>query len=350
MLVALEDGRLDLARAKALAEATGVLPDAAARQVTEQLLQVAGQAPWAGLSPRAWRARIERTVVRIDPDAARRRHEQAHEERRVWSLRTDFGMAELGVSGDAAAVAMAEQVITDLAHTRPATDPNGDYVSLDQRKADAFFDVFARIRDGHPAPGVPVRRERELGLVLHADTFFGDGPAAADPGEVRGLGAPAYLDPVTAREHAHTMTNPAAGATGSAGGGAVNVLLVDRAGVLQRIVRLPKTPEGGWTRALLEAAVTARLEHLPPLSCDTYAPTTAIRNTSGHATRAAPAMTAHAKQGAATSTTTPRGHAGRPTPPTSHPGAGANTRSKPADSSEQPCTPTGPSTPSCSPG
>ncbi|MGZ4638397.1 MAG: hypothetical protein ACXV2J_04985, partial [Actinomycetes bacterium] len=40
---------------------------------------------------------------------------------------------------------------------------------------------------------------RALGLVLHGDTFFGDG-AADDPGELRGLGAPAPLDPGTARE------------------------------------------------------------------------------------------------------------------------------------------------------
>jgi hypothetical protein len=81
------------------------------------------------------------------------------------------------------------------------------------------------------------------------------------------LGAPTYLDPVTAREHAHQAERT----------GAVNVLLVDHAGVLQRIVRLPKTPPGGWTRQLLDAAVTARLEHLPALSCDTYGATTAIQ-------------------------------------------------------------------------
>ena len=138
-----------------------------------------------------------------------------------------------------------------------------------------------------------MRRERELGLVLHADTFFGHGPAAADPGQVRGLGGLVVLDPVTAREHAHAMTGttgttadttggPTGGTTaGTTGGttaraGAVNVLLVDRAGALQRVVRLTKTPPGGWTRALLEAAVTARLGDLPPLSCDTYAATVAI--------------------------------------------------------------------------
>jgi hypothetical protein len=42
------------------------------------------------------------------------------------------------------------------------------------------------------------------------------------------------------------------------------------------VVRLPTAPPGGWTRALLEAAVTARLEDLPPLSSESYPPTVAI--------------------------------------------------------------------------
>jgi hypothetical protein len=105
-----------------------------------------------------------------------------------------------------------------------------------------------------------------LGLVLHADTFFGDGPAANDPGEVRGLGATAVLDPVTARQHAQSVARELP----------VNVLLTDDTGALIRVVRLPKTPAGGWTRQLLEQAVAAQLASLPPLACDSYTPTVAI--------------------------------------------------------------------------
>ena len=277
------------------------------------MLDVAGEAPWAGLSPRAWRARIDRTVIRVDADAARRRRREAYEARLVRSTPTIDGMAELIVTADATDVAMAEQVLTDLAHGRDATGPDGDYLTVDQRRVDAFVDVFRRVRDGRELPGMPVRRERELGLVMPADTFFGDGPAADDPGEVRGLGQTAYLDPQTAREQAqalvgmtgagtsnastshtstsHTSTShastshastshastshastsntstnsPSAGTAG--GSGAVNVMLVDRAGALVRMVRLSKAPRGGWTRALLEAAVAAQLDSLPPLSC-----------------------------------------------------------------------------------
>ena len=66
-----------------------------------------------------------------------------------------------------------------------------------------------------------------------------------------------------------------------AGTGATSLLLVDPAGVLTRVVRLPKAPPGGWTRQLLHQAVRAQLERsnlgdLPALSTDTYAPTVAI--------------------------------------------------------------------------
>lgn len=304
-LNALESGRLDMTRVRALADATEVLPGHLARDVADQLLDVAGAAPWSGLSPRAWRARIDRTVVRADADAARRRRREAYEARLVRSRPTIAGMAELFVTADAADIAMAEQVLTDLAHGRDATGPDGDYLTVDERRVDAFVDVFRRVRDGRDLPGLPVRRERELGLVMHSDTFFGDGPAADDPGEVRGLGQTAYLDPHTAREQAQALvgmtgfsTNNGSGSNsgssniggsngggsngggsmaGSAGGsGALNVMLVDRAGALVRMVRLATAPPGGWTRALLEAAVAARLDGLPPLSCGGYVPTVAI--------------------------------------------------------------------------
>ncbi|MDT4996685.1 MAG: hypothetical protein QOD45_753, partial [Pseudonocardiales bacterium] len=251
-LAALESGRLDLIRARVLAEATAVLDDPAARQVQDKLLPVAGDAPWAGLSPRAWRARVQRAVMRADVEAARRRRKEAYERRLVFTRSTEFGMGEFLVTGDAADVAMAEQVLTDLARARPATatdETAADGVegvegapdpkrSMDQRRVDAFFDVFRRIRDGEALPTVPVRRQRELGLVLHADTFFGEGPAAADPGEARGAGGSTPMDPVTARVHAQAAAERSA----------VNVLLVDHAGVLRRVVRLPKAPPGGWTR------------------------------------------------------------------------------------------------------
>src|SRR4051812_22747595 len=143
-LDALEAGRLDLHRAKVLAEATTALSTSDARAVQTSMLAVAGDGPWDGLSPRSWRARMERTVVRIDADAVRRRHQEALDERFVIARPTEFGMGELLVTGDASDVAMAHQVLTDLAQRRPATDLGGNRLSMAQRRVDAFFDLFRR--------------------------------------------------------------------------------------------------------------------------------------------------------------------------------------------------------------
>ncbi len=276
-LDALAAGRLDLVRVRLLVEATQVLSDRDAREVQDRLLAVAGSSPWDGPSPRCWRDRTARTVTRVDADAAARRRRSGRAARSVRSPPTGAGMAELIVGTDAADVAMTEPVLTDLAQARDDPPSDGDYVRMDQRRVDAFVELFRRVRDGDPLPGVSVRRVRELGLVLHADTFFGTGPAAQDPGEVRGLTGQAVLDPVTAREQAHAM----------AATGATNVLLVDRAGVLTRVVRLPPHPPAGgpgncstgrsapdWPgRPRRGDPATGRL---PALSTESYAPTVAI--------------------------------------------------------------------------
>ena len=74
-LAALEAGRIDLPRAEVLARETALLEDAGARAVQALVLAKVADAdgPWAGLSPRRWRAQIQRTVVQVDADAARRR-------------------------------------------------------------------------------------------------------------------------------------------------------------------------------------------------------------------------------------------------------------------------------------
>src|SRR5690606_26957003 len=121
-------------------------------------------------------------------------------------------------------IAMVDQVVTDLASALPATDETGARVSMDQRRSDAMVSVFRSIREGSLArypqeaddetaasrppggsstapgsggvgptagfagtalPRVPVRRVHDLGLVVHADTLFGDGPRADATGEQR---------------------------------------------------------------------------------------------------------------------------------------------------------------------
>jgi hypothetical protein len=295
-LDAVEAGRLDLVRAKVLVEATRLLPGDLARAVESTVLPGAGEAPWEGPSPRAWRQRVDRAVVRVDAAAARRRRQEALRQRMVRSWTTGDGCAELLVSASAQDVAMAEAVITDLAHAGPAVDVTGRRLSMDQRRSDAVIDLFRRVRDGHGLPGLPVRRQREIGLVLTLDTLFPDAapqarPATAeptgDPEPARGSshpdafprpddpdalpcqGDPVALDAESARELALDEL---------ARGTALNALLVDPAGALRRMVRLPRAPAVGWTRDSVVRAVRDRLDELPPLSAAGYSPTAAIED------------------------------------------------------------------------
>jgi hypothetical protein len=275
-LSALEAGRLDLDRARALVEATAVLDDSTAREVEAALLPRTGASPWDVDSPsqRAWRSRVSRAVLRADLDAARRRRDAALTMRRVRAWSTDDGLGVLQVVGPQHDIAMADRVVDDLAHAWPSVDAEGQPVSIDQRRADALLDLFRRVRDQQPLPAVPVRREREIGLVLHADTLFGDGPAARAPGELRGLGAPAYVDPRTARDTARRDLGAGLRTT---------VLLTGPAqpagpgtGMVQRVLRLPHAREGRWTRETLVAAVRQALRGAPPLDVSGYAPSQAI--------------------------------------------------------------------------
>jgi hypothetical protein len=222
---------------------------------------------------------------------------------RSWAV--GDGTAELLVTAAAEDVAMAESVITDLARGWAGTGPDGERLTMDQRRVDAFLDLFRRVRDGEGLPSLSVRRQREIGLVLPADTFFtappddlaappdgiaappddlapplrapaaspGDDPpppsAAADPGLVRGLRHDVFLDPASAAEVARAEL---------ARGAALHVLLAGPGGQLRRVVRLPRQPAGGWTRELLTRAVRAALPDLPPLRVPGYAPTAAIED------------------------------------------------------------------------
>jgi hypothetical protein len=206
-------------------------------------------------------------VVQVDADAARRRREEALRERAVRAWAQGDGTAVLQIIGQDADIAFADAVLTDLAHAWSAVGPDGQKLSMDQRRVDAFNDLMRRVADGDDLPWVRIRREREIGLVLHGDTFFGDGPAKHDPGEVRGLGAPAPVDPHSAAVMARTQIDAGAG---------TRVLLVDEAGALQRTIRLPKPPPGGWTRDLLEGQVRTALPDQPPLRTEAYEPTVAI--------------------------------------------------------------------------
>ncbi len=268
-LAAVEAGRIDLARAEVLAQETALLDDAGARAVQAVVLRQVADAdgPWEGLSPRRWKAQVQRLVIRVDNDAARRRREDAIRDRAVRAWPQGDGTGVLQIIGQDCDIAFADAVITNLALAWPAVGADGQKLSMDQRRVDSVMDLLRRVAFGDQLPQVAAPRDREVGIVLHSDTLFGDGPGKDDPGELRGLGAPAPIDPHSARELARREI---------AGGAATRVLLVDAAGVLQGTIRLPTAPPGGWTRDLLTGSVRTAVPDLPDLRTESYEPTVAI--------------------------------------------------------------------------
>ncbi|MGN6610628.1 MAG: DUF222 domain-containing protein, partial [Angustibacter sp.] len=270
VLTAISEARIDVARVRALVEATNVLDDATAERVATQLVSALDAPVWDGPSPRAWKARVHRAVMRADQHAAHRRRQRALADRRISVWAEADGIAVLQVRADATHISLIEQVLTDLAAQLPEADPDtGEVVTLAQRKVDALTDLCRRVADHTDIPDlptVPVRRVHDLGLVLHTDTLFDTGPRRQSLGELRGLGAPTPLDATSARTLAQQQLRH---------GTAVQVLVVDDTGALAHVVRLTDPTVCDSRQGLLEA-VRGSLAHPPPTSTDRYRPTTAI--------------------------------------------------------------------------
>ena len=127
-LSALEAGRIDLTRAEVLSAETALLDDPCARVVERVVLrQVAdGDGPWNALSPRRWRAQIQRTVIQVDADAANRRREAAIRDRAVRAWPQGDGTGVLQITGQDSEIAFADRVITDLALAWPTVGADGE--------------------------------------------------------------------------------------------------------------------------------------------------------------------------------------------------------------------------------
>src|SRR3954471_11401708 len=161
-LDALGQGRVDVGRAKALAEVTAGCDDALAREVERvmlatldppaspatlddlDLLDADADGPWAALSPRAWRDRAARTLVRLDPAAALDRRAKAIAGREVRAWPEPDGMGVLWVRAAAEQIALADQTVQALAAKWDTVDEHGNRLSMDQRRTDALLDLIAR--------------------------------------------------------------------------------------------------------------------------------------------------------------------------------------------------------------
>ncbi len=105
---ALEGGLIDMVRARIIAEATRVLSREQAAAVEQLIFPRAEQQTSGQL-----RAALARAILAADPDAARKRREQAQREARVQRWREDAGTAALsGRDLPSAEVLAADQRIS----------------------------------------------------------------------------------------------------------------------------------------------------------------------------------------------------------------------------------------------
>jgi len=132
---ALSEGLIDSYKAQIIAEATRVLDDAGAAAAESLVL-----ADVAGKTPGQIRAMIGRAILRVDPDAARQRREQAQRDARVELWREDVGTAALcgfGLPPDEALA--ADQMISSRALELKAAGMAG---TMDQLRVRAYLDVL----------------------------------------------------------------------------------------------------------------------------------------------------------------------------------------------------------------
>ncbi len=170
----LGEGRIDGRRARVLADGTAHLDQRAARRV---VAEVADGAP--DLTTGQLRALLRKLCLVADPEDAKRRLEQAIEDRRVVLEATASGSANLlllDLAPDVAAA--ARERIDHLARMLP----NGDGRSMDQRRADVAIDLLT----GHSKPlgrgmvDLTVDLRTLLGLAEDPGDLAGWGPVVAD--------------------------------------------------------------------------------------------------------------------------------------------------------------------------
>jgi uncharacterized protein DUF222 len=196
---ALAKGRIDLYRARLIADATSVLSEEAARRVEEKILPGAGDQVAGDL-----RARLRRAVISADPEGAEQRRQEAERHAKISLYGDHDGTATLAGSklpAIEAAAAMAR--ITALARAMKAAGEDG---GLDLHRARVMLGLLLGTlpyippapgaRPDEPPPDEPPPDEPRSGDGPgpgSGDTGpgGGDGPGGGRPGD--GPGGP--IDP-----------------------------------------------------------------------------------------------------------------------------------------------------------
>jgi hypothetical protein len=174
-LEALEDGVVDVRRARVLIDGTSHLPEASARMVVDTALTRAGSLTTGQLS-----AYLRNLCIQHDPDEASARYEQAVCERRVIAEQAADGtvtITGIGLPADRAAAIMKR--VTTTARTLKTRDEER---TLDQIRADVFVDLLSGVATSGRGGSIDIRVELGTLLGLNDDpaVLAGFGPVVAD--------------------------------------------------------------------------------------------------------------------------------------------------------------------------
>jgi hypothetical protein len=174
-------GILNRDKAAVIAWATALLDPAEARAAEAMVLDRAGS-----LTPAALRAAIQRAVMEVNPDKARKRREHAARRTRVERWAEDSGNAGLaGRELPPAEVLAADQRVTAWARELRKAGLDGD---MDQLRARAFMDILLGT-DSRPL----ARRPDEAHSTDGAHSTAGDG--GTGPGSSGDPSGPGRRDP-----------------------------------------------------------------------------------------------------------------------------------------------------------
>jgi Domain of unknown function (DUF222) len=218
---ALAAGKLDAVHVKIIEDVTSVLSDEDAAMADEILAAMAGSKTYAEL-----RRAATRLVLRLDPEAARKRKEKARREARVRSFREESGNA--GISGremPSVEVLASMQHVEDRARALRDAGMPGTWEEL---KVRATLDLLQE-RDSRPAPG-----------------------ESSPSGSGSGPGVPSIGAQVT-------ITVPATAMTGETGpGGEVDGFgILDHADTRDLVAAAARNPATRWCLTVLNPDGTA---------------------------------------------------------------------------------------------
>ena len=171
---ALEEGRIDLDKAYVIAGATAVLDEAGAAAAEALVIPHLD-----GKNAGHVRSAIGRAVLKVDPDAARKRREEAQKDARVELWREDAGTAALcGFHLPPDQVLAADQAITSLAMDLKSAGCPG---TMDQLRARAYLDMLLG-KDTRRSEEQRGAEPADAGACTGAGSGTGPGgPAAAGP-------------------------------------------------------------------------------------------------------------------------------------------------------------------------